>query len=111
MDIMPTCFELAGASYPVQYKGHKLTTLDGKSLAPVLAGSKRKEHEKVFFEHMGGRAVRMGNWKLVALKGEPWRLYNLAEDRTETNDLAAEHPDRIQTMSAEWDKWAGRVGL
>ena len=111
MDIMPTCLELASTSYPAQYKGHKLTTLDGKSLAPILAGGKRKEHEKVFFEHMGGRAVRMDNWKLVALKKEPWRLYNLAEDRTETNDLAANHPDRVRTMSAEWDKWAGRVGL
>ncbi len=111
MDIMPTCLELAGASYPAQYKGHKLTALDGKSLLPIFAGNKRKEHEKVFFEHMGGRAVRMDDWKLVALKDEPWRLYNLAEDRTETNDLAAEHPDRVQAMSAEWEKWAGRVGL
>jgi len=49
--------------------------------------------------------------KLVALKKEPWRLYNLAQDRIETNDLAAEHPDRVQAMSAEWEKWAGQVGL
>jgi len=111
MDIMPTCLELADASYPAQYNGHKLTALDGKSLLPILAGSKRKGHEKIFFEHMGGRAVRMGDWKLVALKGEPWRLYNLAKDRTETNDLAEKHPDRVQAMSAEWEKWAGRVGL
>jgi arylsulfatase len=60
---------------------------------------------------MGGRAVRMDNWKLVALKGEPWRLYNLDKDRTETNDLAAEHPNRLRLMSAEWGKWATRVGL
>ena len=111
MDIMPTCLELASASYPAQYKDHKLTSLDGKSLAPILAGGKRKEHERIFFEHMGGRAVRMDDWKLVALKNESWRLYNLAKDRTETNDLAAKHPDRVRTMSAEWEKWAGRVGL
>jgi arylsulfatase A-like enzyme len=111
MDIMPTCLELAGASYPTQYKGHKLTVMDGKSLVPILAGKKREEHDKIFFEHMGGRAVRMGDWKLVALKDEPWRLYNLAEDRTETNDLVVEQPDRVQMMSAEWDKWAVKVGL
>jgi len=111
MDIMPTCLELAGARYPSEYNGHKLTALDGKSLAPVLATGGRKEHDMIFFEHMGGRAVRMDNWKLVALKNESWRLYNLAKDRTETNDLAAEHPDRVRTMSAEWEKWAGRVGL
>ena len=111
MDIMPTCLELAGASYPSQYKGHELTTLDGKSLIPVLNGIKRKEHDKIFFEHMGGRAIRMGNWKLVALQNEPWRLYNLEKDRTETNDLAADHPDRVQTMSAEWEKWMSGIDL
>ena len=111
MDIMPTCLELASASYPSQYKGNKLTALDGKSLVPVLKGAKSKGHDKIFFEHMGGRAVRMGNWKLVALKDEPWRLYNLAKDRTETNDLATEFTRRVQTMSAEWEKWAEKVGL
>jgi arylsulfatase A-like enzyme len=111
MDIMPTCLELAGASYPAQYKGHQLTALDGKSLLPILTGNKRKGHDSIFFEHMGGRAVRISDWKLVALKDEPWRLYNLAEDRTETYDLAAKHPDRVQMMSAEWEKWAVRVGL
>jgi arylsulfatase A-like enzyme len=111
MDIMPTCLELAGASYPTKYKNYQLTSLDGRSLLPVLMGGKRKGHDKIFFEHMGGRAVRMGNWKLVALKNEPWRLYNLAEDKTETRDLAATHPDRLRTMSAEWEKWAARVGL
>ncbi|MBN1806966.1 MAG: hypothetical protein JW837_17090 [Sedimentisphaerales bacterium] len=111
MDIMPTCLELAGVSYPAQYKGHQLTALDGKSLVPVLNGDKRKGHDKIFFEHEGGRAVRMGNWKLVALKDEPWRLYNLAKDRTETNDFAADYPDRVRAMSTAWEKWAAAVGL
>jgi len=116
MDIMPTCLELADARYPAEYQSHtylrhKLTPLDGKSLAPILAGIKRTEHDKIFFEHMGGRAARMGNWKLVALINEPWRLYNLAKDRTETNDLAAVYPDRVRSMSAEWNQWAKRVGL
>ena len=111
MDIMPTCLELAGAQYPAEYQGHTLTPLDGKSLTPILAGSRRTEYDKLFFEHMGGRAVRMSNWKLVALKDEPWRLYNLTEDRTETIDLAASYPDRVRTMRDEWTRWAGRVGL
>lgn len=111
MVIMPTCLELAGAQYPAEYQGHTLTPLDGKSLTPILAGSRRTEYDKLFFEHMGGRAVRMSNWKLVALKDGPWRLYNLTEDRTETNDLAARYPDRVRTMRDEWARWAGRVGL
>ncbi|MFH1719130.1 MAG: arylsulfatase [Planctomycetota bacterium] len=111
IDIMPTCLELAGARYPAEYHGNPLTPLDGRSLAPCLAGRERKGHEELFFEHMGGRAVRIGDWKLVALQNEPWRLYNLAQDRTETNDLAPSHPERVQSMILKWNQCAVRVGL
>lgn len=111
IDIMPTCLELAGAQYPAKYRDHTLTPLDGKSLAPILTSGKRKGHEMLFFEHVGGRAVRKGDWKLVALKDESWRLYDLAEDRTETNDLATKFPGRVQAMSRAWDNWANEVSL
>jgi len=111
MDIMPTCLELAGAQYPEEYKGHKLTPPDGKSLFPIFDGQTPKRYDELFFEHLGGRAIRIGDWKLVALKDEPWRLYNLADDRTEMNDLTATYPQRVQLMSREWDQWANKVGL
>lgn len=110
-DIMPTCLELAHAKYPSEYKGHTLTALDGKSIAAILSGKKRTGHEKLFFEHMGGRAVRIGDWKLVALNERPWELYNLSKDQTEMNNLAVEYGERTETMSREWDNWAKRVGL
>jgi len=110
MDIMPTCLELAGARYPAQYEGHVLTPLDGRSLAALLAGGNRRGHDHLFFEHEGGRAVRIGDWKLVALPNEPWRLYNLADDRTETNDLAASFPERVESVSRHWEQWAKDVG-
>jgi arylsulfatase len=113
MDIMPTCLELAGASYPEALGGHRLTPLDGKSLVPVFAGKSRVGHEKLFFEHVRGRAVRVGNWKLVAYSNTPkqWELYNLANDRTETRNLADSHPQRVEDMKVEWQAWARRVGV
>lgn len=111
MDIMPTCLDLAGAHYPAQYAGHTLTPLDGRSLSPLLTSGKREGHENLFFEHEGGRAVRAGDWKLVAVPNETWRLYNLADDRTETNDLAARYPERVESMSHQWEQWAAEVGL
>ena len=111
IDIMPTCLELAGVPYPAKYRDHALTSLDGQSLAPLLAGGTRKGHDTLFFEHMGGRAVRKSNWKLVALKDESWRLYDLAEDRTETKDLAAKFPERVQSLSRVWEQWAKEIGL
>ncbi len=111
IDIMPTCLELAGAKYTGRYNGHTLTPLDGKTLMPILRGRQREGHERLFFEHMGGRAIIEGHWKLVALKDRPWELYNLNQDRTEMDNLAAKHPDRVRAMSSQWDIWAGKVGL
>jgi arylsulfatase len=113
MDIMPTCLELGGADYPGTYKSHALTPLDGKSLLSILEGNTRDGHEAIFFEHVNGRAVRIGDWKLVALSGTPrrWELYNLAEDGTETVNLADKYPDRVSAMAAQWDAWAKQVGL
>lgn len=113
MDLLPTCLDLAGVEYPDQYNGHEITPLDGKSLTPVLNGEEREGHDQIFFEHVGGKAVLEGDWKLVTLRQEesPWRLYNLAEDPTETNDRSDEHPDRTAAMKDDWQAWAKGVGL
>jgi arylsulfatase len=112
MDVMPTCLELAGASYPDTFAGHELTPIEGKSLVPVFKGQSQAGHDKLFFEHVRGRAVRMGDWKLVAFSGRSneWELYNLARDQTETRDLAGQYSDRVEAMKAEWYAWARRVG-
>jgi arylsulfatase len=112
MDVMPTCLELAGASCPNTFAGQKLTPIEGKSLVPILKGQSQAGHDKLFFEHVRGRAIRMGDWKLVAFSGtsNKWELYNLAKDQTETQDLADQYPDRVETMKAEWYAWARRVG-
>jgi arylsulfatase A-like enzyme len=60
------------------------------------------------WEHEGNRAVRAGRWKLVAVRGKPWELYDLDADRTERNDLASRHPETIAALSARWDDWARR---
>ena len=109
MDLMPTCLELAGADYPDTFNGHTLKPLEGKSLAPVLAGGSRKGHEILFFEHEGGRAVREGDWKLVALKGKPWQLFDLSKDGTETKDLAVQHPEKVKELERKWAAWSKRV--
>ena len=65
--------------------------------------------EPIYFEHFGARAIRKGDWKLVALSEQPWELYDLAKDRTETNDLASNRPELVEELAALWVRWADRA--
>ncbi|MBN2473197.1 MAG: arylsulfatase [Pirellulales bacterium] len=111
IDVMPTCLELAGAEYPQTFGGHDVLPVEGRSLVPILRGERRQGHPVLYFEHEGGRAVRQGNWKLVAAERRRWELYDMATDRTETTDLADRHPQRVAQMAAMWDRWAEKVKL
>jgi arylsulfatase A-like enzyme len=108
IDLMATCVDVAGAKYPSEFAGHKITPLEGKSLAPVFKTGKRQGHAAIYWEHEGNQAVRMGPWKLVKKHGEDWELYDLEADRTELNNLAGKYPDRAKEMAANWEAWARR---
>lgn len=109
IDIMATCVEVSGAKYPAEFNGNKIKQMEGRSLVPSFAG-RAIEPKPLCWEHLGNRAIRMGDWKLVTdgIKG-PWELYNMASDRTEMHDLAAADPQRVQSMAAAWEEWAKRT--
>jgi len=111
IDVMATCLDVAGAEYPREIKGKDITPLEGKSLRPVFEGKGRRGYEALFWEHEGNRAVRQGKWKLVAAHGSPWELYDLEADRTELNDLAAGHPEKVNELKALYESWATRCGV
>lgn len=111
IDIMPTCLELAGAQYPDSINGGKTNKLDGKSLMPLIMGQTDVLHDTLYWEHEGGRAIRIGNWKMSSLPNAPWQLFNISEDHTEYNDLAAKYPDKVASMNEAWEKWAVSDGI
>jgi arylsulfatase A-like enzyme len=110
IDIMATCLDVAGAKYPERYADHDITPLEGRSLIGALVDDAPIDREALFWEHEGNRAVRRGEWKLVA-KGErgEWELYDIPRDRTESNDLSARHPELVEQLSALWQAWAKRA--
>ena len=110
IDLMATCVDVAGARYPTELHGNPITPLEGKSLVPAFDGQPI-EREALFWEHEGNRAVRMGDWKLVAKHGRPWELYNIKADRSELKDLADRHPERVRAMVAAYESWAKRCGV
>ncbi len=111
IDIMPTCCEVAGATYPAEYHGNTITPVQGKSLVPVFEGRGREPHEILHWAHMGNHAIRAGKWKLVMEKNGPWELYDMEADRTETHNLADEKPDVVAELKAKFDDWAEQVGV
>lgn len=111
VDIMATCVDAAGATYPKEFNGKPITPLEGTSLRPTFAGRPLTRTQPIFWEHEGNRAIIDGAWKLVALAGQPWRLYNTISDRTEQHDLAGSQPERAQTLVAKWEAWAARANV
>jgi arylsulfatase A-like enzyme len=126
VDIMATCLDVAGVRYPRHFFGSPIHPLEGQSLRPWIApapdaspaaGSQPDVNSSaranatprlLFWEHEGNRAVREGDWKLVARENQPWELYHLATDRTEMHNLVSSEPARVFALSNAWHQWAAR---
>lgn len=108
VDLMATFIDVSGANYPRRHADHDIPPLAGVSLAPAFAG-KTIDREAIYWEHEGNRAIRVKNEKLVA-KGPrgDWELYDLATDRGEQTNLAADQPARVKELAAKWEAWAKR---
>ncbi len=103
IDLVPTILEIAGAKRPDTWQGKPVPTPPGKSLVPAFAKDGAVTHEYLWWQHEGNRAIRIGDWKLVAA-GEkaPWELYDLSKDRTEMHNLAAAQPDKARELEQAW---------
>jgi len=110
IDIMATCVDVSGAEYPRERDGQAIQPLEGESLVPLFSGGDI-ERDALYWEHEGNRAIRIGNWKLVA-KGPAgaWELYDIDRDRAELHNQAERQPERVQQMKAQWEAWAKRTG-
>ena len=100
-DVLPTLAEIAKVGVS--------TRLDGISMLPVLKGQAHPAPERVmyweFYERGFQQAVRWKHWKAIRLAHDaPWQLYNLTEDKGETTNIAAEHPEILAKLIAESEK-------
>ena len=100
IDLMPTVAAVAGVT---ETGG---PPLPGRDMVGQLEAGAAAAERVLYFEHEGNRAVREGKWKLVALRGEPWELYEMGRVRTEMVDVAGEYPELVADLEGKWDAWA-----
>ncbi len=103
-DIVPTILDLAGVPSPNQENA----SLPGQSLRQIFKEDSDWEH-KLWWYHEGNRAIRIGDWKLVAANTEDWELFNLDSDRTESNNLAGSNPDKVIEMEKHWTNMLNEI--
>lgn len=123
IDIMATCVDAAGVSYPSTYNGKMIKPMEGVSLLSAIEEN-GIDQRAIYWEHEGNRAVRMDQWKLVSkaakdpsiwdetetLVIDNWELFNMELDRTETNNIAGDYPEIVEQLSKMWMTWAKRTG-
>ncbi len=102
IDVLPTLADLGNAKIPNEHPTRKLRPVSGISLRPVLEARPLVRNEPIHFLYETDYGLRDGDWKLVSFKGQEWELYNLANDRAETTDLAKQETERLQAMVAKW---------
>jgi arylsulfatase A-like enzyme len=105
IDLVPTLLELAGGRRPETWAGRPVPPAPGKSLVPLFARDGTVTHDSFWWLHEGNRALRAGNWKIVAAGQEsPWELYDLSRDRSESKNLAASMPEKVRELSEKWNR-------
>jgi arylsulfatase len=102
IDLVPTILELAGGRWPASLANPPGPAPPGKSLVPAFTKDNSVTHDYFWWYHEGNRAIRIGQWKLVADHASPWELYDVSRDRAESCNLAAERPDQVAQLEKEW---------
>jgi arylsulfatase len=118
LDLAPTFYDIAGASYPEKYKDTEIYPLRGRSLLPYISGKTDVIHtpDYVFaLEHYGNAMLRKGNWKITNFKKpfelENFALYNLSEDIGEQIDLKNTEKEKYEELLMEWAKFSEEVKI
>ena len=116
MDIAPTFYEVAQATYPEKFEGNKIYPLKGNSMIPFVSERSDQIHssEYVFgLEHASLSMIRKGDWKITNISRpfleENFKLYNISQDLAELNDLKETEPEKYKELLGEWRKFSNEV--
>ncbi len=106
IDLTPTIMELTGGTVPKTVAELAVPPLHGRSLVPDFTRDGAVKRDYLWWNHEVHRAIRIGDWKLVANRSTPWELYDMSKDRSEIHNLAADQPEKVKELENEWNKHA-----
>lgn len=104
VDVVPTILDVAGGDRPARWNGKPVPAPPGRSLVPAFAQDGGVTRDFLWWLHEGNRAIRVGDWKLVAERGGDWELYDLSNDRAESQNLAGKHPAQAAKLKRLWNQ-------
>jgi arylsulfatase A-like enzyme len=118
VDLVPTVYEMLGITPPAVLKGYTQSEIEGRSFAGSFSDPGAPGRESQFYGMLGMRAIYRDGWLANTLhppisgwsnyEKDQWELYNLAEDRSQRHNVAAEHPELLERLKGAWFFYAGR---
>ena len=120
-DVAPTILEWAGVEKPEVRNGIKLHAFSGKSMLAFLKGdaeSVRDENDSIAVELNGYKMLVKGDYKVRAMsgahirtQGKDWKLFNIAQDPSEQQDIASQQPEKLAELVGLFEEYAKEVGI
>lgn len=126
-DVAPTIMQAAGITVPDEYHGVKQQPMEGTSMLYAFNKADAPNQKKrQYYEMFGNRAIWVDGWKAVALhanrmpwelnkvepfESDPWELYHVAEDFSESTDLSQEHPEKLAELRKIFDEEAWKYNV
>jgi arylsulfatase A-like enzyme len=126
-DIAPTIMEAVGIEIPKTYDGVTQQPMEGVSMVYAFGDPKAPDRKhRQYYEMFGNRAIWVDGWKAVTLHAnrmpwhlnvsapfekDRWELYNVAEDFSESTDLAAKYPEKLEELKKIFDEEAWKYNV
>ena len=117
VDVVPTVYDLLGIQPPEMIKGYLQSPIEGESFAAALTDNSVPGKRTQFYTMLGQRALYHDGWLATTVHpplsswgnfmADEWELFDLANDRSQSKNVAAEHPDRLELMKGLWFYYAG----
>ncbi len=118
VDIVPTLYDLLGIEPPEVLKGYQQLPIEGESFAAALTDPAAPGRRSQFYSMLGQRSIYHDGWIANTVhpplsgwggfEHDEWELYHLETDRSQSTNVAAEHPERLELLKSLWFYYAGK---